>query len=126
MNDGVKLPASNFDFRDRSLDRKLCAVFAQSGEWVEARHRSACADSPSEGAVFRVRAAEALRDEAVKLLAHGFDGRAAEYPLRGLVEKNDALVFIYRDDGVHCGRDDARQSFFAFAHCLLGLLLIIN
>src|SRR5262245_40569927 len=104
MDDGIKLPASNFDFRTCSLDRKLGTVSAQSGERIEARHRAACTAGPDGAAdVFRVRAAEALRDEAVERLAHGSGGRTAEHLLRRFIEKNDALIFIHSDYCVHRG-----------------------
>jgi hypothetical protein len=46
-------------------------------------------------------AAEAGRDEIVKVAANGFGGLAAENPLRRQIEQNDALAMIHRDDGVH-------------------------
>src|SRR5262249_752581 len=124
LNEGIKLPASDFDFRDRSLDRKLRAVRAKRDE---RSHRPARAAGFAEAAdEFGVRVAKAFRDEAVERLPQGFGGRAAEHPLRRLVEKDDALVFINSDNRVHRRGDDAIQPLLAFEQRPLGLLLIIN
>ena len=72
-----------------------------------------------------MRAAEAFRDEAVERLPQGFGGRAAEHPLRRLVEKDNALVFIHGDDRVHRRRDNARQSLLALAQRLSACLLSV-
>src|SRR5204863_120711 len=58
--------------------------------------------------------------------AHGFGGRASEHPLRRLIEKNDAVIFIHRDNGVHCSRHDGRQPLLAFAQRLLDPYQVLN
>src|SRR5262245_31516613 len=122
-DDGEKLPASDFDFRDRSLDRKLRAVRAQRRERGKPLHPAGFAEAEERVVM---RDAEALRDEAVERLSHGFGARAAEHPLRRFVEKDDTMFFINGDNRVHRRGDDAIQPLLAFERRPLGLLLIIN
>src|SRR5262245_11542341 len=124
LNEGIELPASDFYFRDSSLDRKLRAVRAERDE---RSHRPARAAGFAETAdEFGVRAPKTFRDEAVERLPQSFRSRAAEHPLRRLVEKDDALFLINGDNRVHRRGDDAIQPLLAFEQRPLGLLLIIN
>ena len=59
-----------------------------------------------------MRGTESLRDESIEGLAHYFGLGATEYLFGGFIKEHDALVFIDRNDGVHCRADDPSQLRF--------------
>src|SRR5262249_4212282 len=97
--------------RDRRLDGELAAVGAQRPERGDVPHAAARDAGRAEAPdVVAVRAAEALRDEAIERPADRLFAAHAEYLFRGAIEKHDVLLLVDRDHGVHRRIDDRREA----------------
>jgi hypothetical protein len=102
QDDCKQFGSSDFDLRNRSLDREFFAV-APSPEHDFPCTLGSIGDAGlAKGLdLFPMCLTKSLWYEDIEWLADGFGRRTTKHLFRSLIEEDNALVGIYRNNGIH-------------------------
>jgi hypothetical protein len=108
----------NFNLRDGRFNGKFFAIHPQRAKRRKTAHRAARDGVLAELThVLGMYGAKADRQKSFQWRADRIGGRATKHLLRCRIEHGDALLLIHRNNRVHCGIDDTRQSLFTSTNC---------
>ena len=112
-NDCVVTHPRHRDLRNGRLDRKFLAAGANPHNHTQRAHLTRGNARPAEFPdMFRMHAAKALGDQAVQPPSQHVLRAPLEHVLRSLIEQDNLVPFIDRDDGIHGRLHNAFETQF--------------